>query len=313
MSEVNAHISPDGDLDPLDLGQPLYGYEEVEANSQGVSEVLRQLSASLPDIATNLVRSRPDAFEPVNQSFAAQPDNPSEHAEMWHQYGILTHSYEFGRVLREDVPGYLREWGVADPVNAALDVEIDGVPKRDLLQVVSLVHDVGKFTARTLKHHPETGAVSMDFTGHESHSGDIVRGVLSAPLERWGLTESQIEYIATCAALHFELGKVRRASKAYGGYTVAFTTSPVFAAATRQILDENAAFAPEIGLEFIADSLSKVEVAAISQTDEGIAAEEPVLAAELATRNLNPLLLSQARQQPVNLLVARNYLQQWAA
>jgi hypothetical protein len=166
--------------------------------------------------------------DPANRSFAASPDDPAEHAPEWHQYGILTHSAKFGDALAEQIPAYARQWGVADPVDAALAVEIDGLAKRQLLQIVALVHDVGKFTARTVRRRPG-GSVSTSFTGHERDSGRIVRNDLAPVLSRSGLGAAHIEYVATCAELHFELGKVRRTAKDAGGYTIA---------AERRILEE---------------------------------------------------------------------------
>lgn len=250
--------------------------------------------------------------DPANQSFAIQPDSPMEHAPRWHQYGVITHSVEFGNALRDTVPEYVERWGLTEPVAAALSTEIDGIAKQDLLQITALVHDVGKFTARQVEHDEVTGATDFSFGGHEEHSGSIVRGSLHSTLMELGLTEPQIEYVARCAELHFELGKVRRVSKADGGYTVAFTESPAFASAAQGIMDEHPDYALEIGLQFIADSLSKSEVAATADTDEEIAVQRPALEAELATKGLNPNLINQALQLPVNLKVAEAYLRQWA-
>jgi hypothetical protein len=249
--------------------------------------------------------------DPANRSFAASPDDPAEHAPEWHQYGILTHSEKFGDALAEQIPAYARQWGVADPVDAALAVEIDGLAKRQLLQIVALVHDVGKFTARTVRRRPD-GSVSTSFAGHERDSGRIVRNDLAPVLSRSGLGAAHIEYVATCAELHFELGKVRRTAKDAGGYTIAFTGTPAFMAAARHIIDAFPGCALEIGLQFVADSLSKTEIAATAETDAGIAAERRILEEEISVRGLHPKLISQALQQPVNLTVARHYLRLWA-
>lgn len=281
--------------------------------SPGISEIEQRLHDALPGIATDLISRSQDMSDPANQSFATSPDNPAEHAPKWHQYGILTHSYEFGSALQTAIPALMERWGLAEPIATALSVEIDGLSKGRLLQLTALVHDVGKFTARRVTHDDKTGTTSASFEDHEEHSGRIIRDELRPTLREWGLTESQIEYVATCAELHFELGKVRRASKAAGGYTVAFTESPTFTTAAQEIIDTHFGYALEIGLQFIADSLSKTEVAATAETDEGIAAERPALEAKLATRGLNPSLINQVLQQPVNMKVAQGFLRQWAA
>jgi hypothetical protein len=268
--------------------------------------LIRQLQESLPTIATDLVTRYQDMSDPANRSFAAAPDDPAEHSPEWHQYGILTHSAIFAGALREQIPEYTRQWDVA--VEVSLAAEIDGMTKGQLLQIAALVHDVGKFTARTVSRSPD-GSVTKNFTGHERHSGRIVRNDLAPMLRQWGLGEAQLEYVATCAELHFELGKVRRTAKAAGGYTIAFTETPAFIAAAQQIIDAFPDYALEIGLQFVADSLSKTEVAATAETDAGIAAERRSLEEEIVARGLQPKLIGQALQQPVNLAVARRYLQ----
>ena len=204
---------------------------------------------------------------------------------------------------------------MAQSVDTALSEEVDGVPKRQLLQAVSLLHDVGKFTARKITRDPTTGAVSTSFEDHEVHSGEIVRGELSPVLTDWGLSPHQIDYIATCTELHFELGKVRRVSKAVGGYTMAFIDTPEFRATAQEIIDTHPDYALEIGLQFIADSLSKTEVvprSGVGSTDQEIEQERPWVSAELERKHLDPRLVNQAMQQPINLKVTKAYLTQWA-
>jgi hypothetical protein len=122
-------------------------------------------------------------------------------------------------------------------------------------------------------------------------------------------------YIAVCAELHFELGKVRQAAYDAGGYTMSFATateSSVCMSAIQDILNEYPDYALEIGLEFLADSLSKTEVAPQAKTDEGIALEIPALKAELADKDLHPDLIGQVIQLPVNIKVGERYLKTWA-
>lgn len=281
--------------------------------SPGISEIMQRLRDALPGIATGLINGNLNMSDPANQSFAAQPDDPAEHAPMWHQYGILTHSEKFVSALQTTIPVHLERWGLAEIVNAALSVEIDGISKRNLLLIAGLLHDVGKFTARKMIYDQKTGITAYTFEGHEEHSGSIVRNELRPMLRELGLTDSQIEYAAICTELHFELGKTRRASKTEGGYTIAFTESPAFARAVQEIIDAHPDYALEIGLLFIADALSKTEVAATAETDEGITAQHPALEAELAAEGLNPSLINQSLQQPVNMKVGEGYLGRWAA
>jgi HD domain-containing protein len=277
-----------------------------------IPEITGRLRAALPGIARDLITAHQDMSDPANVSFAAGPDSSREHSPRWHQYGILTHSERFHDALRTAVPELLQRWGLAEPAAAALSVPVDGVPKGQLLLVAALLHDVGKFTARTVKRRTPEAAPAASFDGHEAHSGRIIRGELKSLLAGWKLSEAHRAYLAKCAELHFELGKVRRASKSAGGYTMVFAQSPEFATAIAPVLGGNPDFALEIGVQFIADSLSKTSVAATSQTDADIAAERPALERSLIAKGLDPRLVDQALQQPVNLKVAEGYLRRWA-
>lgn len=274
-------------------------------------EIMRRLGMMLPALAVDLIKDNLDMSDAANRSFVAAPDDPMEHTPRWHQHGIITHSIKFCQDLQVLVPEYLNTWGVGEEVDAALATEVDGISKERLLRIVALVHDLGKFTARKIKRD-ESGAVSATFAYHEEHSGRIVRDKLRPELEAWGLTDRQIAYTARCAELHFELGKARLASKATSGYNIEFTKSAAFATAADKIMAEHPEYAVEIGVQFIADSSSKTEVAATADNDAGIEAQRPELEREIAAKGLHPALINQALQQPVNLELAKGFLELWA-
>ncbi len=278
-----------------------------------ISDALTVLHATMPAIATELIQSHQDMADPANQSFATDPDNPLEHAPNWHQFGIITHSDKFLDRMHDAVPKYLEEWGLSKVIDIALGEAVNGISKRDLLDVVAYVHDIGKFTSRMVSRDAG-GNIATNFMDHEAHSGTLLRtDELKQKLMQEGLSEAQVEYIAICAELHFELGKIRRVSRENGGYTIAFTESSEFETAALEIMAEYPDVALEIGLEFLADSLSKTDVAAKSDTDEGISQERSELEAQISEMGLNPHLINQALQQPVNVKVAETYLRLWAS
>jgi len=279
-----------------------------------LEHVLNSLRSLLPAVATDLIKLNQDMSEPLNQAFAENPDNPLEHASKWHQYGILTHSEEFRRVITGREPGearaYTQEWGVEDEVADILSERINGTPKEDLLQVSSLLHDMGKFPARELRSKRGDGVLSRFYTDHEAHSGMIIRHDLKEDLASLGLDDEQIEHVAACAELHFELGKVRR--EARDGFTMQFARSEECKGAIQEIIEEHPDYAAEIGLMFIADSLSKTEIMALPGTDEEIQLQRPDLEAKIASRGLHRKLIDQALTQPVNLEVAKRYFEIWS-
>lgn len=303
------HLSADKRL----AGVALQEQERPESSDREktLKEVLSELTEQLPDIARHLITTNHDTTIPANQAFAEHPDDPKHHSTRWHQHGIISHSQEFARAIVETIPGYLEQWGIAKHAEDVLSEPIDGVEKRELLEVASLLHDIGKFTARKFEddHHDV-----WHFDDHAQHSHDIVRSDLSDILKRFDFTEKQIDYVADCAKLHFELGEVRKVARSSGvGYTMKFADTPEFKAAAQEIIDQHPDYALEIGLMFIADGLSKSEVFATGTTDDEIENERATLTFELAKRGLSPQLIEQALQMPVNLKVAQVYLDQWAA
>ena len=281
--------------------------------NEHVEHLKSNLKNTLPSIGAQLIEKHVDMSHPANQTFAANPNDPAEHAPSWHQYGITEHSKRFQESMEGSVLEYVEEWGLREPVQEALSQEVDGVSKQELLSVTALLHDIGKFTGRTFKAKND-GSTSATFEDHEAESGRLIR---EAPIHGYlathGLTADQIEYIARTAELHFELGKMRRVAKTTEvGYTMKFIDTPECQEAIEHIINEHPDFALEIGLQFIADGMSKAEDFSTATDDESIEADRPVLAERIAAKGLNQKLVAQALQVPVNLRVAEKYLRTWS-
>jgi hypothetical protein len=276
-----------------------------------LERIVTILHEKLPTITSELIGTSENIDDPRQQDFMADPDNPAYHALMWHQYGVLTHSEKFRSFIANKAPDYIKQWGIAEQATAILSEKIDGTTKSDLLQIASLVHDLGKFTSRIFQVQPD-GTELARFIDHEAHSGEIIRHNFKRHLDEFGLTDAQIEYIAQCAEHHFDLGKVRRVADANGGYTLEFARSETFANVAQDIIAAIPELSLEIGLMFMADSFSKTQFSAKADTDEGIAKQKTTLQAEIQAAGAEPLLINQALQQPVNIEIGRQFLQQWA-
>jgi hypothetical protein len=92
-----------------------------------------------------------------------------------------------------------------------------------------------------------------------------------------------------------------------------FANSEVCQEAIDKILDEHPQRGLEIGLMFMADSLSKSEIIATEHTDEAIEAQRPKVEREMQAQGLNSRLIRQALQVPVNMRIVELYLRKWAA
>jgi hypothetical protein len=148
------------------------------------------------------------------------------------------------------VPGYLECWGVEEQVAEALAKPVDEVRRRHLLPVAILLHDIGKFAARTRDRE------RYHFWRHERLSREIILRELD--LQRHGLTSAQVRYIAEAAGDHFVLGVVRKEARERGAYDLAFVESDRFREISLDIREEHPEDFVEIGVLFLGDSLSKL-------------------------------------------------------
>ncbi|MCX7616264.1 MAG: hypothetical protein N2Z68_02640 [Patescibacteria group bacterium] len=277
-------------------------------------DIIASLWEKLPTIAKDLIQKSQDLSDEHNKNFFGNPDDLLEHNPKWHQWGVITHTKMFEKFYREEVPQYLEQWGMSDRAQQQMSEQIDGISKDQLLNIAILLHDLGKFTERKLKRE-EDGSLSASFKKHEAASGRIIRtpefsGMLK---QEYGLTDAQIEYIACCAELHYELGIVRNeAKKSDLGYTLAFTRSDEFQNRVRQIMAQYPDFQLEIGILFLADSLAKTDIRIEGDTDEQIESQGVSVQEVLKERGLNPKLIKAVKQLPVNIAIAEAYLRIWA-
>ncbi|GAC1444080.1 MAG: hypothetical protein NVSMB52_03040 [Chloroflexota bacterium] len=216
-----------------------------------IGQIIVAIETRLPQLARQVIRTHLDMDNPANLDFLENPDGREQHQTHWHQWGIITHTQTFLRHYADTIPAYLSEWGFADKVEVCLNAEIDSVSRRDLLRISILLHDIGKFAART------QGRASFHFARHERMSGEIIRNEID--IESFGLSPAQIEYVALTAEDHFVLGLIRRRAREEGVYDSAFTDTPEFAQLSRRIQHDHPDDYIEIGILFLGDSLAKAD------------------------------------------------------
>ncbi|HZU11636.1 MAG TPA: HD domain-containing protein [Chloroflexota bacterium] len=219
-------------------------HERVRAAADGIDQ-------DLPELARAVIRQYLDAQSEDTQSFLARPDARNQHQTRWHQWGIITHTRVFLRHLDEDIPRFLTRWGLWEIADTFLSRPIDGAARWDLLRIGVLLHDIGKFAART------RGRERYHFTGHERLSGQIIRENLD--LSRYGLTPDQMEYVARTAEDHFVLGLIRKRARDQGTYDLNFVSGPRFPAVALDIKRTHPEDFVEIGILFLGDSLAKAQ------------------------------------------------------
>lgn len=307
-----------GQRDAQDLSDRTVGAvvpdTQIVGNKVEIETTIDALWKKLPEIASGLISESQDLSVERNRLFQENPDSSSEHEPNWHQWGVITHTRMFEKAYRDEIPGHLKQWEVNDRATQKMAELVDGNSKDQLLNIAIILHDLGKFTERKLKSD-ESGHISASFKQHEAASGRIIRSPEFSQMLKtaYGLTDGQIEYIAKCAELHFELGVVRdEARKTEAGYTLAFAQSDAFKNRAKQIMGQHGDYQLEIGLLFLADSLAKTDIRIEAENDQEIDSQDAQIADILQQRELNPKLIGAVKQLPVNLAVAETYLKMWA-
>lgn len=286
----------------------------LEKGAPNINEILNSIESSLFGVAQDLISENTDLTKERNKAFLKNPDDPQEHEPNWHQWGVVTHTKMLRKYYEEEVPSLIQAWGVESQVNQELAQEIEGRTRRDLLQIALLLHDLGKFAGREVRN--EGGQESLSFKQHEAVSGVVIRSEKFSNVLRsqYSLNDKQIEYIARCAELHYELGKMRdRAKKLPSGYSLSFAQGEDFKEIAEEMRSEFPEYRLEVGFMFLIDSLAKTEMRIKSESDNQIGAQEAEIEDFIKKRELGEKLKNAIKQLPVNVEVSKRYLQLWAS
>jgi hypothetical protein len=275
-------------------------------------EIVESLFDKLPEMAKHLIRNNLNSREELNREYFKNPDDPLQHRPEYHQWGVITHTKMFDTYNQEEVPGYLQQWGVDEAVSVHMSESIDGRSKKELLEIAIPLHDLGKFSDRRIVRKPNK-PMHFIHAGHEKTSGGIIRSEgFSQILKRdYQLTDAQIEYVARCAELHYELAKVRDSAKNRpDGYSMAFVQTDDFKQASEKVMAGQPGFEPEMGLLYLGDSLAKTEIHLSAESDADILSQEDDVKRMIEERGITTGLQA-IRQLPVNVNAVREYLKLW--
>ncbi len=245
---------------------------------------------------------------PENQTFIANPDAPEEHKPEWHQFGIITHTKHFLFHFNDTLPKYLKKWGLHQKVVNHLNDEIDGISRYELIKLSIVFHDIGKFAGRFFKH--KNGSKCAYYNGHERLSENMIRENpdIQYFFSSLGIVHSQIEYIARCAGLHYELGKIRDVACHNGCFNIAYVQSQECLNYCIATMNSNPNYAIEMGLLYLCDSLAKTDINFDAINDEDIKQNYCQILNMVEQNGLNLNLAKVIVQQPINVAFVRAYL-----
>lgn len=268
--------------------------------------IIENLNKDLINIARKIILESHNMEINENREFLENPDRMEQQNPWWHQWGIITHTRMAVRAFQEEVPPYLKKWGISEKIAEFMDEDIDGIKKRVLFIIAIYLHDLGKFKVRKINFN-SSGELYYSFPEHEKASGDIIREkYFTEKLKnQFGLTQSQIDYIARSAELHYELGILRDQSKKTDlGYTEDFIKSPLFKKEVKKIITGASDFKWETGLFFLADTLGKTDLRLKNDKDSS---EINRVIEEIEKRNLDRNILKNVLQLPVGIKVSEEY------
>ena len=268
--------------------------------------LLKQAFDFIEEIAPKIIKD-----DPENQSFIINPDDPNEHKPEWHQFGIITHTKWVLFHYENTMQKYLKKWGVDKNVDTYLDAKIDGMSRKRLLGLSIPFHDVGKFLGRYFK--VRDGQKVPYYNDHEKLSEKLINENDDFQLffKALGLTFLQIDYIAKCAGLHYELGKIRDIirSKRQSLFNIAFTKSQSCKDFCVDCMVKNPIFTVEIGVLYLCDSLAKTDIILDVETDEEVLSKSNEVDEIVTRRVLHPNLVNTIKQLPANIALARTYME----
>lgn len=269
-----------------------------------MNEICRKLLDDLTSMALDII---PDVKD--NKNFKKNPDCPLEHQPEWHQFGIVTHTKKFVQFCQTEAAGYLKKWGVYAQFSNHLAETIDGKSKFDLLMTSIPLHDIGKFDRDFIWND---GISKADYSGHEEKSKKLIleNPKICNKLRIYGLNKSQVKYIASCAGNHYRLGILRNEAKESRlGYTIKFVDSIQCQKACDEVAQKYPEFCIEIGILFLCDSLAKTDIKINAKTDLQIERKTQYAVKKIQKAGLNQALLAAVKQRPVNIALARRFLQ----
>lgn len=293
---------------------------EAQRKSDIDDSMEQKLLNSLPGFAKEIVNSRYGSDLSYRQDFANNLDSIEYHDEEWHQWGVITHTKKVLDMYHNKAKELLADWKTEMEVH--FKEKIDGITKEDLFVLAILLHDIGKF-AKEWKN----GKYSMK--NHAGISRELILdekgGIYKNLKDTLKLTQAQINYIATVAGIHYELGEVRsQAGEGELGYSLAFVRSDAFKKGIDAVKDRIKkydvnfeTYKVEIGVFFLIDSLGKTDILLgkiiaekiFEKDDAAIELLTSEAENEIVERKLSADLIKAIKQIPVNIAIAKRYFQ----
>ncbi|VVB78755.1 Uncharacterised protein [uncultured archaeon] len=226
------------------------------------------------------------------ESYSTNPDFLEKRLYPWHEFGLITHTKKVRSVFLNELDSILKDWDYTN-INQVLNKKIDGIKKKDLIEISIPLHDLGKIIV--------FGSNEKD-RGHEKLSVYLInQNPLKEMLYSFGLTDNQIKYISRCVETHDVIGKeIRDELKHAGKLNSVDINNNDSRDLCRLVSNRYSDVKHEIGVYFLCDSLGKTDVITNSQNEEEISKI-------LERKGLREELKSAVMQLPTNMKLAEVY------
>lgn len=274
--------------------------------------IISTLQEQLPLWGATLVKEYLDQSLPYNSAFLTHLDDPQHHKPQWHQWGVITHTNMVLEAYLHESPTLLSSWGHEDSVSSWMTEKIipQGYTKHELMCIAILLHDIGKFTKRSLsKRQSHTYSDLPDFTFwlHEIDSERIIHSPLvRLTLKKLGLSSEEVFYVGRCAALHYELSKIREHRQHRGmPYNMEFINSTEYEKECLLLLRSHYDYARELGIIYLADTLGKTSFRIADNTPSTLEFVEE----EIQRLHIDGRHMSAVRDLPNNVHATKRYFE----
>jgi len=258
-----------------------------------INKIAYKLELELPEIIKKIV---------LKYGISPYLDNPNfleERNNMWHQFGLLTHTKMVRRVFLSELNPLLKKWGLYENIEKILSERVDSVPKKSLLEISFPLHDLGKIICFYNKKENRNHALLSQKLLSEK--------ILKEKLTSFGLSKEHVDYIGKCIQTHSLLSQeIREKIQENDYFNLSSIPKTELDYICEDLANKNQEIKVETGVFFLCDSLAKTDVR-VSKDYKGEVSEH-YIEQVLKERGLPDYLKEGVIQLPENIKLAETYL-----
>lgn len=261
-----------------------------------IKEIPQILEDELPEIIKEIARQY------SIKEYIENSDFLETRLKKWHQFGLLSHSKRVRKVFLKEWEDFLKKQEYSSKIIKKLSKNVDGISKKDLLEISIPLHDLGKIMV--------LGNQSFN-REHEIHSEKLLyKKFLYGKLKSFGLSDPHLEYISKYVRNHDVVGKdIRDELKKEERLNLESISKKEVVKKCKKVYLKYPEIKTELGIYYFCDSFGKTDILINAQTDKDISKQERDIEKILKEKNLPQNLKYAVMQLPINIKLAKTYLE----